>query len=274
MPCLFCYPNRLDDSLSYSTTLSGGSWSATLPLTNLKSPLLSKKARSTNALAASTQFNTDMGTPRAIRALALLRHNLSSAATVRFRGYSDSGYTSLVWDSTALSVWPEGYPAVENKKRYQEDFYVILTAAATARYWKTEIVDTANSAGYIEIGRAFYAPAFEPGLNMSYGASISLETDTTSERSKGGVDYYDRSEPRRVIQFTLPVNSQDQAFSDIFDMQWDRGIDQPLLFVFEPTDTGVLLKKRSWLATLRRLSAIEFPYVNNHSVAFELMETL
>ena len=246
----------------------------TLPITNLKNPLLSAKARSTDALAASTKFDADLGVARAIRVIAILRHNFSADATIQVRGYSDAGYTSLVWDSTALAVWPEGYPAVENKKRYQEDFYILLPSDQTARYWRTEIVDTSNPAGYVELARAIFMPAFQPAVNMIYGASVGIGTDTTKTRSRGGVDYYDRKEPLRSARFQLDVLTEAEAFTDVFDLQWDRGIDREILFVFDPSDTGVLLKKRSWLATIRELSPIEFPYFNNHQTAFAVEEVL
>lgn len=271
---LLAYPDRLLDSASYSTVLSGGSWLGTLPITSLKNPLLSAKARSTNALAASTKFDADLGVARAIRVIAILRHNFSAAATIQVRGYSDAGYTSLVWDSTALAVWPEGYPAVENKKRYQEDFYILLPSDQTARYWRTEILDTANPAGYAELARAIFMPAFQPAVNFVWGHSVGIETDTTQTRSRGGVDYYDRKEPRRVTRFALPYLSQSEAFGQVFEMQWDRGIDKEVLFVYDPADTGVMLKKRSWLATLRELSPIEFPYLDGFSAAVELLEIM
>jgi hypothetical protein len=270
--CLFAWPDRLLDSASYSTVLSGGSWNTDFPLANLKSTLLSKKARSADALAASTKFDSDLGTARAVRVIALLRHNAGSAATVRVRAYSDSGYTTLVHDAGTVSFWPEGYPAAEDKKRYQEDFYIVLSSTQTARYWRTEIVDTANPAGYFEMGRCIFAPAYQPAINMIYGANIGLTTDTSSDRSLGGVDYFDRREPRRVQQFTLNSLDEAEAFNNVFDMQWDRGIDRELLFVHDPGDTGIMLKRRAFLSTLRQLSAIEYPYGDVHSVGFEVGE--
>lgn len=272
---LFCWPDRLLDSSSYRPVLSGGSWSSSFPLANLKNTQLSKRARSANCLAASTQFVADMGTARGIRAIAFLRHNASSAGTVRVRSYSDAGLTTLVWDSTALSFWPEGYPAAEDKKRYQEDFYLLVPAnTAAARYWLAEISDTSNPAGYIELGRAMFAPGFAPTVNIDYGASIGIETDTSSKRSDGGVDFWKRKEPRRIIQGTLSTLNETEAFTSVFDMMWDRGIDKEILFIFDPDDTGVMLKRRSWLATIKQLSPLQFPYFDNYSHPFQLQEVL
>jgi len=272
--CLFCWPDRLQVSASYTPILSGGSWSASLPLLNLQNLALSRKARSVDATTAATQFSVDLGVSRSIRAISIMRHNLSSAATVRVRGYSDAGHTTLVWDSTALSIWPEGYPTAEDKKRYQEDFHIILSASQSFRYPLVEISDTANPAGYVELARCMFFPAFQPAVNMSYGAGLGLETDTSKERSLAGTDFWDRKEPRRTVRFTLPVLSESEAFNDLLDLQWDRGIDREVLFVFNPDDAGLLLKKRTFLMTIRQLTAIEFPYGTNHTTGFEGGEVL
>lgn len=272
--CLICYPDRLLPSASYSPILSNGSWLSTLPLINLQDPLLGKKARSTNALATSTKFDADLGTSRAVRVIYVARHNAGSDATIRVRGYSDAGYTNLVCDTGAVSMWPEGYPAAENKKRYQDDFCIIFNTDQTARYWRNEVVDTANPSGYFEMSRFEFLPAFQPGANMLYGATIGLATDTSKQRTKGGVDYWDRSEPRRTQAFTLTDLSQAEAFDKVFDMQWDRGIDGELLFIHDPADTGIMLKRRSFLCTLRELSPIEYPYGDGHKSAFVVEEIL
>lgn len=89
MPAIIASPDR---TLESDTVLSGGSYSGSLPLANIKNPLLSKVARTTNALAASSQFNVVFGSQREVRLFALLNHNLSLAATVRAKGYAHPGY--------------------------------------------------------------------------------------------------------------------------------------------------------------------------------------
>lgn len=71
----------------YTPTLSGGSWEAGLPLTNLQDRRLHRVARSTDAAVASTVFTVDLGTDRAVRLVAIPKHNISAAGTVRARGF-------------------------------------------------------------------------------------------------------------------------------------------------------------------------------------------
>jgi hypothetical protein len=71
---------------------SPDSWDSAFPLANLKDPQLSHTARTVNATGTKT-INIDLGGTRDIRCLSLMGHNLTLAATVRVRGYSDSTYT-------------------------------------------------------------------------------------------------------------------------------------------------------------------------------------
>lgn len=86
--CVLGWPIYSDTGVLYTPALSGGSWSADLPLTNLKDRNLDTVARSSNALTASTQFSIDLGASRASRVLSLWKHNLSGTGMVRARAYT------------------------------------------------------------------------------------------------------------------------------------------------------------------------------------------
>lgn len=102
--------NRTD-----SGTLSGGSWQATLPLTNLQNRQVQKVARSTNVALSSTQFRIDLGQPRTVGVAALVVHNISVAGKVRITG-SDSAsawanlltagsdFSSASWTNATVTV--------------------------------------------------------------------------------------------------------------------------------------------------------------------------
>src|SRR6266702_1507315 len=98
---LLASQNRADEC-----TLTLGSYAAGLPLNNLKDRQITKVARSTNALAASSLFLAALTTLRPIRVLALINTNCSRDATYRWRVYTDAGLTDLVYDSGTLDVFP------------------------------------------------------------------------------------------------------------------------------------------------------------------------
>ena len=85
---LLGFPIYSDAGTLYTPTLSGGSWQATLPLVNLQNRYLAKVARSSTAAVADTLFEVDLKAARRIGCIAIPKHTLSQAATVRFRGAS------------------------------------------------------------------------------------------------------------------------------------------------------------------------------------------
>lgn len=286
---LLGFPNQVDATF-YTVAFSGGSWEASLPLTNLRTPLLAEVARSTDATLASTTFDVDLGISRGIRLSVIPKSNLSRDARIRIRGSETAGdFSSPVYDTGWLEVWttiyaPESlnweHPSFwtlqltdEEVGDYNIAFIHLADAEQTARYWRWEIDDEANADGYVDLSRLFMAPGWQPSRNFAPGAQLGVTTDTTAERSLGGVDYYDRHPARRYARFALRYIEEDEALQNAFEMQRRLGIDRQLFYVFDPADT-VHLHRRSFLATMRELSPLEFPLLDYTITAFHVQEVL
>src|SRR5258708_5693879 len=97
-------------SVTANFTLSGGSWNASYPRTNLQSLPLSRVARSTDLNTANTAIIATSSVTRRVGLIALARHNFSLTATIRVRLYADAGMLTLIYDSGVVDVWPEVYP--------------------------------------------------------------------------------------------------------------------------------------------------------------------
>src|SRR4051812_19194221 len=95
------FPNLID-----TATLSGGSWTVGLPLANLQDRRLKAVARSADATNASTQFKGLFPTSRIVRCFALVNHNISFSGKWRITLYSDTAWTTQVYSSDWLYVWP------------------------------------------------------------------------------------------------------------------------------------------------------------------------
>lgn len=102
---LLAHPNIAD-----SGTLSGGSWQ--IGLDRLKDQRLTRVARSATALKADTQFTLDLGRSRLISVIAIVRHNLSTAAKWRVRVANNPGFTNPVYDN-AVTAPPDGSASVQ-----------------------------------------------------------------------------------------------------------------------------------------------------------------
>jgi hypothetical protein len=278
------FPNRIDQS-----TLSGGAWVATLPLANLQVRTLGKVARSNGLALPSTQFKIDLGRSTKSRLISLRRHNVSQEARYRITASMDAALSSLEYDSGWRDVWPVMYEFGELEweddnwwtgkyndeelNGYTTELVHILPEDFVSRYWRIEISDPNNPAGYVEFGRVFIGPAWQPQVNMIYGASVGWETDTAATASRSGAEYFDVRTPNRVQHFTLDFMAQDEAFGRAFELQRQAGIHSEILFIHDPDDTVHALR-RQFSSRLRALSAIEYPSFNLNGTAFELKELL
>ena len=90
------WPNR-----AASATLSAGSWTG---LANLNNSNYWEVARSTNASPANTVINIDIGSVKALRAVALAAHNLSANASWCIKLGTSAG-ASDIYDSGNQAVW-------------------------------------------------------------------------------------------------------------------------------------------------------------------------
>lgn len=281
---LLGFPNRID-----SATLSGGSWSAGLPLANLQNRIIGKVARTANVTLAATQFDINLGSSKSIRALALVNHNLTLAAQYRIRGSTVNTFASNVYDSGWTDVWPAVFPSAsleweddnwwsgkytaEQISGYTAALINICPSNELAQYWRVEINDTSNAIGYVQVGRVFIGAAWQPTVNMSVGATLGWETKTEAQEAIGGAEYFQRRTPYRVANLKIDVLSSDEAFANAFEIQRRAGIDQEVLFIHDPDDTVHALRRR-FLGRLRQLSPIEYPYSTFNSAAFEIKELL
>jgi hypothetical protein len=281
------YPNRID-----AGTLSNGSWTAGLPRANIQDRRLGQVARTSNAALASTVVDIDLGSDKSIRSVAAINHNFSLAAKYRLRGSAVSNFATTVYDSgsTLLDVWPVVYPAAaldweddnwwsgkytaEQISGYTTALVVILSRNIIARYWRLEIDDTTNAAGYLQLGRIFIGPVWQPTINMNAsGASLGWETKTEVQESLSGAEYFQRRTPFRVQRFALNAMTADEGLANAFEIQRRAGIDKEILFIHDPSDTVHALRRR-FLARLRQLTPIEYPYFDRSKTAFEVKELL
>ena len=183
MNFLLGYANRIG-----SATISGGSWLAGAPASNVGTWALADTARSSDALSTSTKLRINHG--GAVTARVLVRHNLSSAATVRWmRGTTAGG--SDVADTGSVAAWaftPRAYDGAVY------DVPLLQTEQTSAQYDEIEITDTGNAAGYVEIGRVFVGPAFDPDIGQAYGLRDGHTDLSTVGRAHSGAH---RSRARR-----------------------------------------------------------------------------
>jgi len=277
------YQNRIDAA----TFAAYGSWSTTLPLTNIKTRSLSRKARSTNAANSSTKLRFSLDSARVIGSVAIVNHNMQKDATWRYRVYSDSGYSTLVYDSGTINVWPLmpfGSYEWEDENfwdlQLSDEEIALFTKTLTyvpdtiesAQYYQVEFFDSTNTDGYVELGRIFVGSIYQPTLNMSLGASIGDETNTVVDVALSGAEFFDRRTSYRVAQFTLDHLTYNESIinGDIIKIS---GVDAEVVYIYDD-NTALDLHRRAFLGRLRALSPISQPYNTRYQTTYEIKELL
>jgi len=278
------YNNLIDRGV-----VSGGSYYANLPLTNLQDRRYGWVARSTSAATASTQFIVDLLEDESIRVLGLFNHSMTLDALIKVTASSYADFSSPSYSLAWTAVWPAVYDVddmeweddnwwsaqatAEERASLASNWIKVLDATVSARYWKFEINDAVNTDGYVDIGRAFLGAGWQFGINMSVGAGIGVETKTGVQEALGGAEFFDRRRPFRVARFLTEWMDENEAMSKAFDIQRIHGIDKELVFVWDPADTLHALR-RQFPCRLRQLSPIEYPLLNTFKTAWEAKELL
>lgn len=283
---LLGFPNYAD-----SYTLSGGSWVASLPLSLLQDRRISKRARSSSLLLAATQFTITLDKLRATAVIAIAGHNLSASAKYRITGSTNAGFSTLIYDSGWNDVWTDTLDPLTGGLEWEDDnfwpmkmttqeiaYYPglllhVLSPITACLYWKIEIDDTSNPAGYIDIGRLIFADAWQPESNMSYGWNIAYEDATSVEDALGGAEYFDNRPRYRVIRIPMDYINRSESMRQALGISRVLGISGEVLVITDPKEKENLMRT-SFLARPRSLSPLENPDPLRFSSAFEFKEII
>lgn len=279
------WQNRTDEG-----TLSGGSWQASLPLANLQNRQVQKVARSSNALAASTQFVLDLGQARSIGVLALVVHNISVTGSVRITASDSPAFSTLYYDSGAVPVWPSGMVpqalleweddnfwlgtlSQNARAGFQSPYIHILPSAVNMRYWKVEVIDTANPDGFVQIGRLFLAQGWRPGINYAFGAELGYQDPTLVETSLSGAEFFDVRSRYRAFGFELQFMTGAESYGYALELQRLAGISGEVLLVPD-SDDAANMPRRAFVGRLQQLSTIPQVQPDAFRASFQIKELL
>lgn len=285
--CMMAYPDRTLGTTAAPTTIAtvaGTTWSTTLTLDNLKNKLRTKVARtSTASLATAQKFDITYTTATTIQMLAILNHNMTQNATVTlsFSNVALGGYE--LGQALNVPVWPTWFPSETPSGWANEsywsgitspDFWHVLATKIVAKYIRVEITDTANAAGYIELGRCFTANVLQPEINMDYGADMKWVQNADKVSSLGDVDWFNIKSNKREIAFTLGTMSIAEGMVMVFDQQRRLGLEGELFFIFDPDDTCGLYKSRAMLCRMGAVDALKYPFFDRTSASYQLTEVV
>lgn len=256
----------LTDPRSDYATYSGGSWAASLPLSNVLTQQPKQVARSTSAAVSATRFICDYGAPWPAQSFALIGSNLSAKSRVRIRVSNNADGSSPLLDVTVPGFPPnivfgslpwgqfpwDGYRD-DPLPAGQVTFYQ-SPVPATGRYVLIDINDTTNPAGYVQLGRFMAGSAFVPRYNMAYGAALKWIELTRISVSVGGQKYFDKRPNYRSFRCNFEFATEGEAYGAIYDMQRRVGLSGNLLMIYDPADQADVILRRTIYGSMTELS--------------------
>lgn len=272
------YPNRADGG-----TFSGGSWIASLPVSNLSSRELWKVGRSNGLTLANTKFSVDLGAAQNQRVFSLVNHNLSQTATWRVSMGTTAGATDI-WQSLWKPAWTMTFQSfiewgssiwwsVPGGDEYlRSPYYSIILAPDTfnARYLTVEINDPTNADGYVQIGRFFSGDVIQPEYNAAMGLQDSWKDLSTAEYSESGAMWANVRRKMRAVAFSLPyVQTAEAAY--FHELQRQVGITGEVLYIPYPSDLSEN-QRYGFLGRFTELSPFDYPFYRVRSLPVKIEE--
>lgn len=246
--------------LSDAATVTATDELGNFPVTNLQTKQPSVKWRTAGLSPAVV---IDLGSAGAINLVGLFATNTTSAATWRIRAAaSEANLTaSPGYDSGSVAAWPEtgmatDWPAV--------NLIHWLTAAQTFQWWRIDLADAGNPAGYLQAGRVYVAAAWQPTRNLQRGWSIEPQDESETFRAQGGQEYDEIRPQRRIAKFRLAFLSEDELYDNVFEIDRRQGRTGDVFVMRDPTHASHL-HKQSVYGTLKGSE----PAVNQAALIFE-----
>lgn len=277
---LLSYNNFADDG-TLSEVGSGNQWLSSLPLANLQNPLLSKVARTDSELVVD--FDLDIGDRKTISFVALLKHNLTSAATWRVRISNVDTFATTVYDSGTIDIWsrtetlgssPWGAFPWDGKATPEDgDFGFLIFDAVFGRYVRIDIVDSGNPDGYIQAGRLIVDSPFRPTVNPSYGLQIGYVNPSNKRRSRGGQPWVDRLPQYREMRIPFEAILESQAYGTLYEIDRQAGISGDVFVMLDPDDE-INRHRQGFYGTIKNPTPISHDGPNSHSKSFVIEESL
>lgn len=235
-----------------------GWWLDDLPLTNALDRRLAKVARTAGVDPAGTNFTIDLGKLRMVGLVAIIAHNLSANAMFRVLVSSDGvNYTNDSGDVPVnpsieeFGVLPWGVfqwggviaPAIA-EIGYASHFFHILSEPVLGRYVRIYLIDPTNPTatseppGYLQFGRLFIGPLWQPSVPALQPWNLSARDDSKIDFSRGGEMYVDDVPRRRIVRLRFANLPEDEFMAQVVDyLDRHKGIGGDCIVVPKPTLT-------------------------------------
>ena len=182
------------DNPAMTATITATTASTVYPKSNLQVLPITAVWRSVG-VAAAQDLEFDFGSSQQVDILALVNHNLTSAATIAVA----AGTTTSYADFSTTITWRE---FISFKR---------LSTPENYRYWRIRITDTANTDGFIEVGYPVVGLLVKPQFSFQQGWISATDIATSKVKSEFGNPTVEKLYQRQRLE--LPFGPLDSSQS-------------------------------------------------------------
>ena len=246
--------NLYDNLLDYSTAvITAGSADADLPVANIQHPHKTKVYR-TGTSAAEEWIKIDLATAKAVQAVILLAHTLTSGDTIiKIQGNATDSWSAPSFNEAMTFN-------ASTLKHY-------LSSTQTYRWWR--IIFTKSAAGETrDIGRVFLGPYDEMARAPKQPDGLDISTEDLSETSRalGGQTYSEIKSRYDVIKIAFPGVVSEAQSAMLIALVDACGTHTPFFVDIDPTN-----KPYDWLyyAKAKSLTGRKVIYKNGATILWD-----
>lgn len=201
---------------------------------------------------------------------------MSAANTITYLGDATKGIYLWGMSSNVTNytyVWPQTF-TTSMIASWPNNWTWPIPSIATAKYWKTEIADTANAAGYVQFGRSWLGPvALEPTIGIPEGAELGYEPRTVLAESLGGVLWANRRTSKRSFIGTFPrLTSAEKQTALITQKTLDTSGE--MFFVRNKLDSADNMLLHAFPVLARKVSPLRLAYQSASEMGVEFVEII
>lgn len=255
-----CYISALNQFTAAGSCTTTGRDSST-PATNAVDGRLATEVRA-DSNGATLVFKFDHTTPKQRNGL--------------FLGNFTGDY--LLWALSATGVDDEELqnltPTVSLPAAPRNQMMVNLDSPITARYERIEMRLTGGIAkvGWLWGARADFAPA----VGFDVGAKFGMQSRTLVQTTDAGIRYTDYKRPLFTWMLNFQHLSQAEAMEQAIDLDLDRDVRRPVLFVpHEIDNSNTNLNRETLLGTFAQIDPVDlWEVVAQYAKSYSIIEAL
>lgn len=267
------HQNAADLATSISASTTSGALVAAYMQTD-------RKGEAHRSTGTSVTYTLTWTAGTTIGAVALPATNLTAAATIRVRLYSNTGCTTLLKDSgtitacPGLTAGPWTWTSTFNANAFAYGYASKAVAWFAAnepgvKGMKIDIVDTGNPAGYIDCARIVAGPYWSPEWNAIYGCTTQLVDNTANSRSDAGDLTSDRAPIYTEMSLNLSwVTPADR--SQLMQVLRANGVWKPVFLSLMPAASSAEAEQDHMIYGKRKNSPVSHPFFEMYAHAIDI----